>query len=57
MDIYKFWNAVLSQNEEKIRIFFHKNSCIKWRCTNEEFNLDEFIIANCEYLGDWGACD
>lgn len=24
-----------------------------WHCTNELFTLDEYIIANCEYPGDW----
>lgn len=53
MDIYKFWKAVLVQDEHKIRKFFHSNAHINWHCTNEHFNVDEFIIANCEYPGDW----
>lgn len=53
MDIHKFWNAILSQNENEIRIFFDKDAYINWHCTNEHFNLDEFIIANCEYPGQW----
>ncbi len=53
MDIYEFWKAVLMQNEQEIRKFFNKDACIRWHCTNEQFNLNEYIIANCEYPGDW----
>lgn len=53
MDIYKFWQAVLVQDDKEIRKFFHKDAYINWHCTNEHFNVDEFIIANCEYPGDW----
>lgn len=53
MNIYEFWNAVLAQNEKEIRKYFQNDACIKWHCTNEQFNLDEFITANCEYPGDW----
>lgn len=24
-----------------------------WHCTNECFNVEEFIRANCEYPGEW----
>ena len=53
MDIYKFWQAVLVQDDKEIRKFFHKDAYINWHCTNEHFNVDEFIIANCEYPCDW----
>lgn len=53
MDIYKFWKAVLEQDAEVIKTYFDKNAYIKWHCTNEHFNVDEFIIANCEYPGNW----
>ena len=53
MDIYGFWKAVLMQNEQEIRKFFNDDACIRWHCTNEQFNLNEYIIANCEYPGDW----
>ncbi len=26
---------------------------MNWHCTNEHFTVDEFIIANCEYPGEW----
>lgn len=53
MDIYKFWKDVLGQNADAIRTYFDKNAYINWHCTNEHFNVDEFIIANCEYPGSW----
>ena len=53
MNIYDFWKAVLDQNENEIRKYFQNDAYINWHCTNERFNVDEFIIANCEYPGDW----
>ena len=53
MDVKKFWDAILSQNESEIRKYFHEDAFINWHCTNEHFNLDEFIIANCQYPGHW----
>lgn len=53
MEIQQFWQDVLRQDEEAIRTYFHKDASIKWHCTNEVFNVDEFIKANCEYPGDW----
>ncbi len=53
MDVYKFWKDVLEQNADAIRGYFDKNAYINWHCTNEHFNVDEFIIANCEYPGNW----
>lgn len=53
MNIYDFWESVLIQDEKKIRKYFHENAYINWHCTNEHFNVNEFIIANCEYPGDW----
>ena len=45
MDVYKFWKDVLEQNAENIRNYFDKDACINWHCTNEQFHVDEFIIA------------
>jgi len=53
MNIHEFWRAVLAQDEKEIRKYFHKEAYINWHCTNEHFNVDEYIIANCEYPGDW----
>ena len=53
MNIHKFWEAVLMQNEQEIRKYFYEDAYINWHCTNEHFTLDEYIIANCEYPGEW----
>jgi hypothetical protein len=53
MDITRYWKTVLAQDADLMRIYFHKNAYINWHNTNEHFNLDEFIRANCEYPGDW----
>ncbi len=53
MNINEFWKAVLTQDEIEIRKYFHSNAYINWHCTNEHFNVDEYIIANCEYPGEW----
>ena len=51
MNIHEFWKAVLVQDENEIRKYFHEDAYVNWHCTNEHFNLDEYIIANCEYPG------
>ena len=53
--LYKFWHDVLEQNADAVRDYFDKNADIYWHCTNEHFNVDEFIIANCEYPGSWSG--
>ena len=53
MDIYNFWRDVLKQNADAIKDYFEENAVINWHCTKERFNVDEFLIANCEYPGDW----
>lgn len=53
MDVKKFWQAVLAQDEKKIRGYFHPEAYINWHCTNEHFSVDEYIVANCEYPGEW----
>ncbi len=53
MDIYQFWEDILEQRADRIRGHFAKDAYINWHCTNEHFNVDEFIIANCEYPGSW----
>ena len=55
MDIHKFWRDVLEQNADAIKDYFDKDAYINWHCTNEHFNVDEFIIANCKYPGDWNG--
>lgn len=53
MDIYGFWRDVLAQDADKICSYFDKDAFINWHCTNEHFNVREYLIANCEYPGEW----
>lgn len=53
MNVHDFWRSILSQNEQEIRKYFHGDAYVNWHCTNEHFNVDEFIRANCEYPGEW----
>lgn len=53
MNIEKYWNDIVRQDADAIRNYFDKNAYINWHNSNEHFNVDEFIRANCEYPGDW----
>ena len=55
LDIKKFWKAIAEQDAEKIRSYFNKTATIRWHNTKEQFTLEEFIKANCEYPGKWEA--
>lgn len=55
MDIIEFWKYVLKQDAEKIRTFFCEDGYVNWHCTNEHFNVEEYIRANCDYPGDWAG--
>ena len=53
MDIKVFWSAVLRQDANAIREYFHPTAFVNWHNTNEHFTVEEFIRANCEYPGEW----
>lgn len=38
---------------EKLETYFLPNATINWHNTNERFSVEEYIMANCEYPGDW----
>lgn len=48
-----YWKAVLEQDEKTLPDFFKENALIRWHNTNEEFTVQEFLRANCEYPGEW----
>jgi hypothetical protein len=54
MNVYNFWKAVLTQDEQTLRMYFHEDASVNWHCTNEHFSVDEFLIANCEYPDEAG---
>lgn len=51
--IKAFWQDVTEQNPAGLRRYFSEDALIRWHNTNEQFTLDEYIIANCEYPGTW----
>lgn len=53
MDIQAYWDAVLRQQPQAMRTFFHPEARIDWPNTGERFTPEEFIRANCEYPGAW----
>ena len=38
---------------DRLREFFCDDAYVNWHCTNEHFNVNEYIRANCEYPGEW----
>lgn len=55
LNIEKYWYFALKQQAKDLREFFSKEAYINWHNTNEHFTVDEFIIANCEYPGEWNG--
>lgn len=53
MDIETYWNDVISKRREAIPDYFCENAIIRWHCTNEQFNVAEYVRANCDYPGEW----
>jgi hypothetical protein len=47
------WNDMGEQNWDNIHLYFEDEAIINWNNTNERFNVEEFVRANCEYPGDW----
>jgi len=52
-DIHDFFEAIISQDAEKLRGFFEPDALIFWANTNEQFTVEEYVRANCEYPGTW----
>lgn len=59
MDIKNFiicyWEHVALQNELELKNYFHEDACIRWHNTSEQFNVSEFLRANCDYPGNWSG--
>ena len=55
MDINALWKAIIEQQADTLRTFFHTDAYINWHCTNEHFTVEEYIRANCEYPGQWSG--
>ncbi len=55
MDFERYWQDCVRQDKESLRTWFWPDARIIWPCTEEVFTVDEFILANCEYPGDWSG--
>jgi len=53
--IIQYWKHIADQNEEELKKYFHEDACIRWHNTNEQFNVSEFLRANCDYPGSWSG--
>lgn len=51
--IISFWGDIAAQKADALREYFEVDAYVRWNNTNEQFTVDEFIIANCEYPGEW----
>ena len=51
--IRAFWKAVLAQRREELPAYFVHDAVIRWHCSNEQFTVEEYIRANCDYPGKW----
>lgn len=51
--VLDFWQEVANQNAENLKKYFLSNAIINWHNTNEQFSVEEYIKANCEYPGSW----
>lgn len=47
------WDAITRQDADAMAHFFTPEAVICWHCTNEQFTLEEYLRANCEYPGSW----
>ncbi|MCL2572926.1 MAG: nuclear transport factor 2 family protein [Defluviitaleaceae bacterium] len=54
-DARAFMTAVAAQDAAVLKDFFADDATINWHDSNESFNVNEYIRANCEYPGDWQA--
>ena len=48
-----FEAAVARQDRDALRRCFVPSAVIRWPNTNEEFGLEDYLTANCDYPGDW----
>jgi hypothetical protein len=59
MDINRFasqyWQHIAAQDEQELRKYFLQDACVRWHNTNEQFNVEEFMRANCDYPGSWSG--
>ena len=55
MDVNQYWEDIVKQDKIVLKSYFLDSAVICWHNTNEQFTLEEFIQANCEYPGNWNG--
>jgi len=50
-----FLQDIVSKKADAIKGHFAKDAIICWHDSNEQFTLEEFIRANCEYPSTWNC--
>lgn len=51
--LLSFWRDVAEQNKAALKTYFTPDAYVRWNDTNEQFSVEEYIVANCEYPGEW----
>ena len=51
--VIRFMADVAAQNRANLKAHFSADAVINWHNTNESFSVEKYIIANCEYPGEW----
>ena len=54
-DPHSFIFAVAKQDAAALRRFFANDAIICWHDSNEQFSVEEYIRANCEYPNKWSG--
>ena len=55
MDFERYWQDCIHQDKEALREWFWPDAKVIWPCTDEVFTVEEFLLANCEYPGNWNG--
>ena len=55
MNAQSFFDDVIHQDAERLKAYFCDDAVIRWHCSNEQFSVDEYIRANCEYPNQWSG--
>lgn len=48
-----YWARVAAQDRQALGKYFTEDARVRWHCSDEEFTLEEFLSANCDYPGAW----
>lgn len=48
-----YWARVAAQDRQALKAYFTQDARVRWHCSDEAFNVAEFLSANCDYPGAW----